>query len=141
MLFRSAASLICALELLRRANTSKYGTEEIRIGAWLGSKVTPNRRKDALAQLDECEKKGRNAPFIVKKCPWCGATMGTALKDSSVKNRHVIAGYRSSRVGNALRVLISCPDAACPFSFHTVKGNNGGALERGIPVFDVDEDV
>jgi hypothetical protein len=136
-----AASLICALEVLRREKVSTYGTEEIRIGAWLGAKVTPNRRKDALELLDEAEKKGKDAPFIVKKCPWCGAAMGTHHKDATVKNRHVIAGYRSSAAGNALRVLMSCPDAACPFSFHTVRGNNGATLERGIPVFDVDEDV
>jgi hypothetical protein len=46
-----ATSLICALELTRRKFQDVYGNAEVRIGAWLGNKVTPGTRKDAVSNF------------------------------------------------------------------------------------------
>ena len=42
--FQRAASLICALERMRRSDPDALGGQPISIGLWLGSGVTPNRK-------------------------------------------------------------------------------------------------
>jgi hypothetical protein len=61
--FLRAASLICALELIRKNSNELLGSAEIAIGAWLGGSVTPNRRQDAIKALESMQKD-------IKKRPW-----------------------------------------------------------------------
>ena len=130
-----ATSLICALEIARKKNTKQYGESEIRIGAWLGNKVTPGTRKEAVKQFQTTLKSGKDLTFITKKCPWCGTQMGQVLNNQ-------IAGYKVEPITKAIsRVVVFCPDSTCPFTIHKVKGANGADLPRGIPVYEVDEDV
>ncbi len=130
-----ATSLICALEIARRATPDLYGNSEIRIGAWLGNKVTPGTRKAAVTQFAATLKSGKDLTFITKKCPWCGAQMGQV-------HRNQITGYKVVVISKTTsRVAVFCPDSNCPFTLHTVKGSNGADLQRGIPVYEVDEDV
>ena len=130
-----ATSLICALEIARKENTELYGKSEIRIGAWLGNKVTPGTRKAAVKQFTTTLKSGKDLTFITKKCPWCGTQMGQVHKDQ-------IAGYKVVVIAKTIsRVTVFCPDSTCPFTLHTVKAANGADLQRGIPVYEVDEDV
>ena len=50
-------------------------------------------------------------------------------------------GYRIIRGQSEDTVLPACPDPACPFTDHTVIGNNRRELKRGIPVYEIDDDV
>lgn len=131
-----ATSLICALELTRRNFPEVYGNSEVRIGAWLGNKVTPGKRKDAVAKFKDALKSGTEYASITKKCPWCGAQMGHVFKKQ-------VAGFKLTLIpqANEHRVLAYCPDVNCPFSAHSVLGPSGAKLERGIPIFEVDEDL
>ena len=132
-----AASLICALELIRRNDSASFGRREIRIGAWLGSGVTPNSRKAALDQLRKLQKHGKRSAgkaFLLARCPWCGTEMNSQ-DDKPV-------GYKQVVVGKVQRVLAYCPDKACDFHIQDVPAPAGGALiQRGLPFFEVDEDL
>lgn len=131
-----ATSLICALELTRREFPEVYGNAEIRIGAWLGNKVTPGKRKDAVSNFKTSLKFGTDYQSITKKCPWCGAQMGHVHKQQ-------IAGFKMTLIPQLKthRILTFCPDLSCPFSAHTAVGPSGATIERGIPIFEADEDV
>lgn len=131
-----ATSLICALELTRREFPEVYGNAEIRIGAWLGNKVTPGKRKDAVSNFKASLKFGTDYQSITKKCPWCGAQMGLVHKQQ-------IAGFKMTLIPQLKthRILTFCPDLSCPFSAHTAVGPSGATIERGIPIFEADEDV
>jgi hypothetical protein len=136
--FVRASALICALELTRAANPSIYGQTEIRIGTWVGRSTTPNKRKDAVAALKVAQDGGDAAPFLLTRCPWCGAEMG--VRHPSTKK---IAGYQISKIvggSGDKRILATCPDKTCPFTEREITiGNN--KVPRGLPVLEVDEDV
>jgi hypothetical protein len=132
--FSRAASLICALESIRRQDPMILGHEEISIGAWLGSSVTPNRQQDAVKQLTimKSNQKQKNwkkdNPFLILQCPWCAASMGPVDKEM---NKHAgpsasIPGYEVTGVPR--RVRFRCPDSRCEFNI-------------GLPLYVVDEDL
>jgi hypothetical protein len=131
-----ATSLICALELTRRKFQDVYGNAEVRIGAWLGNKVTPGTRKDAVSNFKASLKSGNDYPSITKKCPWCGTQMGHVHKQQ-------VAGFKMTLIPQLKthRILTFCPDSTCPFSAHSVVGPSGATIERGIPIFEADQDV
>jgi hypothetical protein len=77
-----AATLICALELIRQRTVARLGTWPFEIGLWVGKAATPNRmgrrrendpstayRKTLRFQADG----KRAAPVPLENCPWCGA--------------------------------------------------------------------
>lgn len=131
-----AASLICALELIRRNDIETFGSKELRIGAWLGSKVTPNSRSDAVKQLNKLLNEtrfGERKNFLLSRCPWCG----TSMTDTGGK----VIGYRSVVVSNATRVLAFCPDTNCEFHIRDVKIGKGPVIQVGLPFLEVDEDI
>lgn len=77
-----AATLICALELRRRAEPKKYGPQRFSIGLWVGKAATPNRfgtdkdRDETTARnrtLQYAKDPSKNpSPIPLDKCPWCG---------------------------------------------------------------------
>jgi hypothetical protein len=134
--FQRAASLICAMEHIRRersrAGVNDLGTAPFAIGIWVGMGSTPNDRAEArsiLGALDRGDKDAENK-FVLLKCPWCAAQMGPFENPKPERARrhktHVprIAGYE--RVGKT--VAFRCPDTTCDFS-------------DGIPVYVIDEDI
>ena len=84
--FQRAASLICACELIRRENSGKLGDDRISIGLWVGQGVTPNRHSDAVAALNSLMAHGKDNPFVVLTCPWCGAAMGPVNFERAYKS-------------------------------------------------------
>jgi hypothetical protein len=74
-----AAALICALELIRKENTTKLGKWPFEIGLWVGSAATPNymgtRHDDkSMVHRVTAYKNGTDnrRPIPMEKCPWCG---------------------------------------------------------------------
>jgi len=131
-----AASLVCALELIRRNNANMFGGQEIRIGAWLGGSVTPNSRKAAVSQLRSLTtraRRDRGTRFLLVRCPWCG----TAMNDSDGRP----VGYKAEPVGNESRVIAFCPDSTCDFHLRKEVSARGNVVNRGIPFLEVDEDL
>ena len=124
--FVRAASLICAMEHLRRREETKLGSESFSIGVWLGSATTPNKRgtaKSVLRKLKQGDKYQDNQ-FLLLRCPWCSAQMGP-IKAKNKSTKIKVAGYEEA-TGT---VKFRCPDNHCEFS------------EDGLPIFVIDEDV
>jgi hypothetical protein len=122
--FQRAASLICALELIRRSDPRRLGVEPFTIGLWLGGGVTPNKDKDAVTALGELNAGKPRNPFVVLSCPWCGVEMGP--RRIGGEKLPQVMGYR--RIGPTVRFV--CPDMGCPFSG-----------EEGLPLEVVDERI
>jgi len=133
-----SASLVCALELIRKGNPDRYGATEVRLGAWVGNKLTPGSRASAMTKLVKAEKarSGQSAEFLLTRCPWCAAEMGMAHGGK-------VVGYGRGPVPNsqAKRLLPSCPDPSCAFTRRQELRPNGRTAERGIPVLETDEDI
>jgi hypothetical protein len=138
--FQRAASLICALELLRRAGEIP-GQTPISIGLWAGGALTPNTRDDAKKQFEKFVSEGRKNPFVLLNCPWCGAPMGAIKPEITAPDGsretafdHQVVGYKTdfshpNRSGPKT-VIFQCRDETCEFSY-----------PHRLPVCVIDEDL
>ncbi|EQD42309.1 hypothetical protein B1B_14110, partial [mine drainage metagenome] len=67
------ASLICALERLRKDQKERLGERRFTVGAWLGSASTPNTHDGsygAVAKLKSYKTTKRgDRPFLLNRCP------------------------------------------------------------------------
>ena len=113
--FQRAASLVCAMELLRRPGD--FGDPRVRgmapftIGLWVGNEVTPGSRADAKKALERLHKAARPEEanqFQVESCPWCG----TALLPISRSDDRSHYGVRL--VGRD--VVLHCTNSECHFN-------------------------
>lgn len=125
--FQRAASLICALELIRREDPERFGSDEISIGLFVGKSLTPNKEADARRAVNRLAGGAQDAknPFQLLTCPWCGTEL-----DNAGNLGYVVVGKRQ---------LFRCPanssrtgeKGSCPFS----------ANASPLPVCVVDESV
>ncbi|MEU7433712.1 helicase-related protein [Streptomyces sioyaensis] len=108
--FQRAASLVCAMEVLRHDDRRVKGMARFSIGLWVGNEVTPGTRADARRALERLHKASRpkeaNA-FQIEGCPWCGAAL---LPESRSHNRGLY-GFRL--LGND--VVVHCTSGDCRF--------------------------
>jgi len=128
--FQRATALICACELLRQERVAsgdlRWGETPIRIGLWVGSKVTPNTFDEALRQLeDAASRSGEGQVGGLQQfatCPWCGTGLDLGRDGYADKARR--------------RIVLFCgdPDGRCPFSRAKSKG-------LGLPALVVDEEI
>ncbi len=131
--YERAATMICACDFLRSQNQSLLGQNEISIGLWVGGDSTPNKRKEAI----EARKKmysgenTKNNPFVILKCPWCGAEMGI-LSHTHGKSpkKDFIRGYKRDKLTET--VFFQCDNPDCHFS------EQGGYR---LPLYVIDEDI
>lgn len=121
--FQRAAALICSMEIIRR-QAEDLGDEEISIGLWVGGSVTPNTEQQAIRSLNELFKDKDENPFIIRSCPWCGASMGKTKHGNTTK----VQGYQKR--GKPARVRLICEDIDCDFS-----------LDDGLPLRIIDEHI
>jgi len=74
--FQRATTLICAMEVLRRADTAKWGGMPFTIGLWVGQRVTPNTTEESHEAIER-EREGKygvgSTPAQLTFCPWCGS--------------------------------------------------------------------
>ncbi|SDC77825.1 Helicase conserved C-terminal domain-containing protein [Geodermatophilus telluris] len=109
--FQRAASLICAMELLRTTDRRAKGMTPFSIGLWVGNDVTPGTAADAKWALERLHKAARPEEangFQVEGCPWCLAPLVPRRKETD-PGRY---GFRL--VGKD--VVIHCTDERCPFN-------------------------
>lgn len=133
--FLRSAALVCALEMERQKKVDRYGKGEVRIGTWVGSSTTDNKRAAAVRRLRDAVRHGDNHGFLLSQCPWCAASMGQVVDGR-------VIGFRQVALPNSndSRVLAACPDPTCEFRYRSEKLGNR-TLDRGLPVMTVDEDV
>ncbi|MFF7216898.1 DISARM system helicase DrmA [Streptomyces sp. NPDC008238] len=125
--FQRATALICACEVLRRANEKRWGTEPFRIGLWVGGRVSPNTTDQANEWVKDVRRvSGRpsqnsGSPYQLTSCPWCGT------KIEKGRDVEVDKVFR--------RTYLRCPDLfSCPFG----AGDPNG---EGLPAVVVDEEI
>ena len=125
--FQRAAALVCAAEVLRRADTNTWGEEPFRIGLWVGGSVSPNwydKAADQITDARDSPASARTGVLQTLACPWCGTKL---------------AAHRDLRPDDdRRRILLYCPSGegpdACPFSEMRSPG-------EGLPILTVDEEI
>jgi len=96
--FERAATLMCALEKIRRdpqhsAKFGKFSKEPFLVGLWVGHSLTPNTPSQSRAAL-----KGRsteNSPAQLNFCPWCGEKVSFDNFQVHPKRKWTIAHCKS----------------------------------------------
>ncbi|MFJ7228452.1 helicase-related protein [Streptomyces tendae] len=79
--FQRAATTVCALETLRRAEPQVYGSEPFSIGLWVGETTTPNTYDRARTAYENARQAAQpDDVFILDRCPWCGTRILPAHK-------------------------------------------------------------
>ncbi|WEK61722.1 MAG: helicase-related protein [Candidatus Microbacterium colombiense] len=107
--FQRAATLICALELMRFDDERFDGMPDFSIGLWLGNTTTPGTFKQAEKQLREVRQQSRpDNPFQLLVCPWCA----TSIMPERKTNKDRSYGVKADAYG----FEFFCPDDDCPFS-------------------------
>lgn len=125
--YERASAMICACDLIRNEHVDLFGKNRITIGLWVGSATTPNSIKAAVKAYEKLYNGGGNNPFVILKCPWCGAQMGPVSKGGS---KWDVPGYR--KIPGPHRSFgfgFRCRNSCCDFS------------RENLPLFVVDETI
>ncbi len=122
--FQRAASLICAMEFLRR-NPAKHGIataipgQRFSLGLWIGGDGSPNKIDGARTELNEYRRGDIDGnPLILTECPWCRAQIGRF--DGHRPNGLRQNQWNAARTRGITEVpnegpLLHCTDRACSF--------------------------
>ncbi|PFO75667.1 helicase [Bacillus cereus] len=113
--FQRSSRLICAMEHIRRKEGADLlGSVPYSIGIWLGGDTTPNTNDKALKQLTSLSHGGKKEDFIVRFCPWCGASFGKYHEHNQKKRKGTKLLYHGYKKENK-KMVIYCPDNTCEF--------------------------
>ncbi len=119
-----AATLMCALEMLRRERVEALGAERFAVGLWVGQSATANtlgQLKKQVLDYKNSAAKSAVSPFPLAECPWCKAPLG---KDSL---RLVPSATKTEAI------VVGCKDFKCDFAARR--------SPQGLPVLFVDEQI
>jgi len=121
-----AATLICSLEVIRRAKPEQFGPVPFTVGLWVGRSTTDNRLSQVREKLNDAPGQ-RRSPFPLSNCPWCGSTL-------AIRNIKLVDDAGKPSKSKATRIVVYCDDAECRFTEKKTPG-------RGLPVLFVDEQI
>lgn len=119
-----AATLVCALEMMRGEQPALLGEERLAAGLWVGRSATANTMEQVRRLIIEYKNSPSAtapSPFPLTNCPWCGQLLGKdclTLKPGPTKPEYVVVG---------------CTNFRCDF---TARRN-----PEGLPVLFVDEQI
>ncbi|MEQ1504874.1 MAG: DISARM system helicase DrmA, partial [Myxococcota bacterium] len=119
-----AATLMCALDKLRRADPTRLGDVRFAVGLWVGKTATANTLSvvaDQIVEFKNNPSKDARSPFPLTECPWCHRPLDRdsfSLHPSKTKPEEVV---------------VACLDARCDYA--------AGKNRDGLPVVFVDEQV
>ncbi|MBZ5680231.1 MAG: hypothetical protein LAO24_09015 [Acidobacteriia bacterium] len=121
--FQRAASLICAMEFLRR-NPAKHSIAPIpgarfSLGLWIGGTASPNKIAQAKTEVSafRSEPTAGN-PLVLTECPWCRSEIGRydGSKPRNVpQNRWKALCVKGIYDHPTEGPLLLCPDGSCDF--------------------------
>lgn len=117
-----AATLVCALELLRRRDPARLGVERFAIGLWVGRSATANTLAEvhkAILEYRASAAENASSPFPLAACPSCREPL----------KRDALRLWPSAQKPE--RVLASCSSPSCAFR----------ERDGGLPVVFVDEQI
>lgn len=121
--FQRAASLICAMEFLRRDTVGhrmgQIPGERFSLGLWIGGDGSPNKVTMARRELNAFrDDKVPGNPMVLTECPWCRAEIGRygGAKPKGLSSSQ----WKANRVRGIDDIkdegpLLFCPDAGCAF--------------------------
>lgn len=149
--FQRAALLFCSMEYMRRNDAEVLGDKPFRLGMWVGGSATPNKRDEARRSLTALQNNPDSEnPFVMLKCPWCGARFGT-VEISQTQTRQRGRSHRGANQGHhrtlgyhvysfpdttIQTVAFRCPDIKCDYGYVPgIKEN------PPLPIFVIDEDI
>lgn len=122
--FQRAASLICAMEFLRR-DCAKHGIvtdipgQRFSLGLWIGGDGSPNKIDSARTELNSYRRGDNNGnPLILTECPWCRAQIGRF--DGPRPNGMRQNQWNAARMRGITEIpdegpLLHCTDGNCSF--------------------------
>jgi hypothetical protein len=119
-----AASLMCALEVIRRGRPLELGEQRFTVGLWVGRKATANTLAEVARKIVDFKNATSSmatSPFPLTKCPWCQTDIAKHSFDLRPKP------------SAPEDVIVACANVDCPFSART--------SPQGLPVLFVDEQV
>jgi hypothetical protein len=118
-----AATLVCALEVLRRERRDRLGEVRSAVGLWVGRSATANTLAEVKTRILDYKNSSSpkaESPFPLTQCPWCREPLG---RDSlTLEPRE-----------NPVDVIVGCGNFQCPFA--------PAQAPEGLPVLFVDEQV
>ncbi len=120
-----AATLVCALESLRRKTPARLGQERFAVGLWVGRSATSNTMEQVSVEVTRYKAGSGQNPCPVNTCPWCRVELGSS-------SLTLLAGGRATQK-NPDEVRVACPNDQCEFAARN--------HPDGIPVVFVDEQV
>jgi hypothetical protein len=118
-----AATLICALEVLRREDPARLGDERFAVGLWVGRTATANTLAQVKTQILDYKNSSSpraESPFPIALCPWCREPLGR--ESLTLEPRE-----------NPSQVIVGCRNFHCDFA--------PGRSPEGLPVLFVDEQI
>jgi hypothetical protein len=122
-----AATLICALEELRRRHPKELGNARFTVGLWVGASASANRLREVHQALSDYSPGRVDSPFPLATCPWCGE----AIKIQNIK---LVDRDGSPTKKNFARAAVYCEGTGCPYTEAKARG-------LGLPVLFVDEQI
>ena len=121
--FQRAASLLCAMEYLRR-NPASHGFgqipgERFSLGLWIGGEGSPNKIRGALGDVNGFRRGDfEGNPLVLTECPWCRAEIGRydgPRPANMPQNQWAATRTRGiSEIPNE-GPLLHCADSVCSF--------------------------
>ena len=122
-----AATLMCALEEMRRRDPKRLGNTRFTVGLWVGQSTTANRLKDVHKALQDYSKGSSSSPFPLSTCPWCGA-------DIDIRSIKLLDSKGKPSKTKFERAVVYCDGKDCIFTERKRPG-------QGLPVLFVDEQI
>jgi hypothetical protein len=119
-----AASLVCAMEMLRQQDPERLGGDRFAVGLWVGRSATANTMGEVAEKITEYKNSASKlapSPFPLTNCPWCDEPL---TRDSLT-----LAPNRTSPT----QVVVACIRPSCDFS--------AARNRQGLPVLFVDEQI
>lgn len=121
--FQRAASLICAMEYLRRnpelCGIARIPGKRFSLGLWIGSDGSPNKISNARNEVAKYRRGDMEGnPLVLTECPWCRAEIG---RYSGSRPRYIpnnqwnMIRTRGITDDGSNGPLLHCPDTNCTF--------------------------
>ena len=112
--YERASAMICACEVLRKKQENLFGTHRITIGLWVGNTTTPGTVSQAVEAYNKLYRGEGSNPFVILKCPWCGAQMGPVNVN---EKQRFLPGYKKVPLGRkSFGFAFRCNNTDCDFS-------------------------
>ncbi|MFG2935036.1 helicase-related protein [Streptomyces sp. NPDC048282] len=106
--FQRAATMVCALERLRRPDQQRLGSQPFSIGLWVGDTTVANRYADAYRKFQDLrDAEHPEEAFILDRCPWCGTRILPRAKSADIGDYGIRATEQSFE--------FYCPRDECVF--------------------------